>query len=85
MRVHGRKEAAMTADDKTQLKQLGNNIRALRKARNYSQEGFADAVGLHRTYMGGVERGERNISFLNLLKILKKLEVTPDEIFADIA
>jgi len=75
----------MTADDKTQLKQLGNNIRALRKARNYSQEGFADAVGLHRTYMGGVERGERNISFLNLLKILKKLEVTPDEIFADIA
>jgi len=75
----------MTADDKTHLKQLGNNIRALRKARNYSQEGFADAVGLHRTYMGGVERGERNISFLNLLKILKKLEATPDEIFADIA
>ena len=61
----------MTADDTTHLNQPGNNIRALRKARNYSQEGFADAVSLHRAYMGGVERGEKNISFLNLLKILK--------------
>lgn len=71
--------------ERLDLKQLGNNIRELRKFRNYSQEGFADAVGLHRTYMGGVERGERNISILNLLKILRKLEATPDEIFSDIS
>ena len=66
------------------LKQFGNNIRALRKARGFSQEGFADAVGLHRTYMGGVERGERNVSLLNLLKIMRKLEISPNDMLSDI-
>ena len=64
------------------LKKIGENIRKWRKERGYSQESFADAVELHRTYMGGVERGERNISVLNLLKIMRKLEVQPDQIFA---
>lgn len=73
-----------TNKESNDLKQLGLNIRMLRKARNYSQEGFADAVGLHRTYMGGVERGERNLSILNLLKIMRKLEVSPDKIFSRI-
>ena len=71
-------------DEARDLKQIGNNIRELRKQRNYSQEGFADAVGLHRTYMGGVERGERNLSVLNLLKILRKLEVSPSEVFTNV-
>lgn len=71
-------------NEQRDLRQLGDNIRTLRKSRAYSQEGFADAVGLHRTYMGGVERGERNISALNLLKILRKLEATPEEIFFNI-
>lgn len=66
------------------LKQFGNNIRALRKARGFSQEGFADAVGLHRTCMGGVERGERNVSLLNLLKIMRKLEISPNDMLSDI-
>lgn len=73
-----------TNKESNDLKQLGLNIRTLRKARNYSQEGFADAVGLHRTYMGGVERGERNLSILNLLKIMRKLEASPDKIFSRI-
>ena len=62
------------------LKKMGENIRRLRKEKGYSQEGFADAVSLHRTYMGGIERGERNISVLNLLKIIRKLEVKPNDI-----
>lgn len=73
-----------TEDELCDLKQIGNNIRMLRKQRHYSKEGFADAVGLHRTYMGGVERGERNLSVLNLLKIIRKLEVAPAEVFANV-
>lgn len=71
-----------TESEKSDLLNLGNNIRRLRKKRGYSQEAFADAVCLHRTYMGGVERGERNISALNLLKIMRKLEAPANEIFA---
>ncbi len=71
-----------TESEKFDLKHIGNNIRMLRKERGYSQESFADAVGLHRTYMGGVERGERNVSILNLLKILRKLECHPNQIFS---
>ncbi|MBR4605700.1 MAG: helix-turn-helix transcriptional regulator [Lachnospiraceae bacterium] len=66
------------------LKRIGENIRSLRSAKNFSQESFADAVGLHRTYMGGVERGERNLSTLNLLKIIRKLDVLPEEIFNEV-
>lgn len=71
-----------TKFEQQDLKRLGENIRSLRKDRGYSQEGFADAVGLHRTYMGGVERGERNLSVLNLLKIMRKLEVPPNGLLA---
>lgn len=71
-----------TEAEKQDLKNIGNNIRRLRTERGYSQEGFADAVSLHRTYMGGIERGERNLSALNLLKIIRKLDVHPNEIFS---
>lgn len=71
-----------TENEKIDLKNIGNNIRRLRQEKGYSQESFADAVSLHRTYMGGVERGERNLSALNLLKIIRKLEVQPNEIFS---
>lgn len=66
------------------LIKLGSKIRELRKAKGFSQESFAAEVGLDRTYMGGVERGERNIAALNLIQIAKCLNVEIGELFPPI-
>ncbi len=63
------------------LIKLGNKIRELRKAKGFSQEDFAAEVGLDRTYMGSVERGERNIATLNLIRIAKCLKIEVGELF----
>lgn len=60
---------------------FGSNLRALRKARGLSQEGFADAVGLDRTYVGGIERGERNPGLKAILQLADGLEVEVAELF----
>ena len=54
---------------------VGAEIRRLRSERGLSQEVFADLCSLDRTYIGSVERGERNISLVNLLKISHALDV----------
>lgn len=59
---------------------LGRVIRQLREAAGYSQEGFADEVGVHRTYMGAVERGEVNISLRNLVRIAEALGLRVSEL-----
>ncbi|MHA3019627.1 helix-turn-helix domain-containing protein [Mycobacterium sp. BMJ-28] len=56
---------------------VGRNLRRYRLERGYSQEAFADFMGVHRTYMGGVERGERNLTLRTLEKIADFLEVDP--------
>ena len=53
---------------------LGQVVRDLRSKRGYSQESFAHAVGLHRTYMSDIERGERNVSLRNLVRIADTLQ-----------
>lgn len=63
------------------LIKLGKRIRDLRTAKGYSQESFADEVGVDRTYMGGIERGERNIAALNIIRIAKALKVEVGELF----
>lgn len=63
------------------LIKLGKRIRELRKEKGFSQEDFAYEVGLDRTYMGSVERGERNIAAINLIRIAKTLKVEVGTLF----
>lgn len=63
------------------LRAFGDTVRAKRKAMGYSQEAFADAVGIDRSYMGGVERGERNVALLNILRIIAALDMRPSDFF----
>lgn len=62
---------------------FGKAVRKARKARGISQEALADLAGLHRTYVGDVERGERNISLLNMSKIAKALHIKLSELVSD--
>lgn len=54
---------------------FGNAVRALRVARSLSQEKLAELAGIHRTYIGDVERGTRNIALLNMFRIANALGV----------
>ena len=60
---------------------FGERVRELRKEKGLSQEALALACELDRTYIGGVERGERNISLLNIQKIADALGVSAKELF----
>jgi len=76
----------MTDDESNKIKiQFGKNVRKLRENRGYSQEEFADLCDLDRTYIGGVERGERNISLINIIRISSGLNISPSEIFLPFA
>jgi transcriptional regulator with XRE-family HTH domain len=56
---------------------LGDNLRAYRQARGLSQEAFADVLEVHRTYMGGIERGERNLTLKSVERIAARLGLDP--------
>lgn len=60
---------------------FGERVRNLRKKKGLSQEAFALLCELDRTYIGGIERGERNVSLLNIAKIAMALEVAPKDLF----
>jgi transcriptional regulator with XRE-family HTH domain len=64
-----------------ELAALGARVRSLRAERGWSQEAFAHHCGLDRTYYGGIERGERNVAVINLLKIARALEIEPGILF----
>ena len=64
------------------LIRFGKRVHELRTAKNWSQEEFAHVSGLHRTYIGQIERGEKNISFGNLLKISGVFGLTLSEMFS---
>jgi transcriptional regulator with XRE-family HTH domain len=64
---------------------LGRNLRILRKAKGLSQEAFADALEIHRTYMGGLERGERNVTLKTVERIAAALGIDPADLLSDAA
>ena len=66
----------------TLREQLGRTIRHLRTQAGFSQERFADACALHRTYIGSVERGETNISLDNIALIARTLALPVSKLFA---
>lgn len=62
------------------LKRLGDAVRAARKERALSQEALADAADLDRSHMGKIERGERNVTLLNVVRIAKAIGCKPSEL-----
>ncbi len=62
---------------------LARNLRALRLARNWSQEEMAEKCGLHRTYVGAIERGERNVTLETLNALALALGTSAAELIVD--
>lgn len=60
---------------------VGMKIRTIRTSLNLSQEDFAEKVGLHRTYIGQIERAEKNITLKNINKICYALKINPKDLF----
>lgn len=63
-------------------RRVGRNLRRYRVERGLSQEAFAEVLDVHRTYMGGVERGERNLTLRSVERIAAAIEVDPLELLA---
>ena len=70
--------------EKSELQKFGDRVRTLRKAKGLSQEQLAELTGLHRTYIGGIERGERNVSLMNIVRLANALEVPPSDLLQGI-
>jgi len=71
----------MLKQDKERLERFGARVRDFRQRRRLSQEKLALVCGINRAYMGGVERGERNVSLINIWKIADGLGVKPWDLF----
>ena len=72
----------MAINEQKAQNQLGKVIRERRKELGYSQEAFADVCDVHRTYIGSIERGERNISLKNILAIASALKIKSSELLS---
>lgn len=72
-----------TASTNHDLVRLGQAVRVRRQELAMSQEALADVAGVDRSHMGKIERGERNVTFLNILKIAKALECRASELLID--
>ena len=62
-------------------RRFGRAIRKRRERLGLSQEEFADRCGLHRTYVGAIERGERNVSLINLEKVARAFKISLSDLF----
>jgi len=70
-------------DKDNDLVRFGAVVRARRLALALSQEALADYAGIDRSHMGKLERGERNVTFLNILRIAKAINCKPSDLFID--
>lgn len=73
----------MSIDSEVELRRLGKAVRDLRKQLGVSQESFAEKCDLHRTYIGQVERGEKNLSFMNIIRIANALKIKPSDLLRE--
>lgn len=62
---------------------VGRNLHAHRKAKGLSQEAFAEFIGMHRTYVGAVERGERNLTLATVERYAERIGVTPLDLLTE--
>jgi transcriptional regulator with XRE-family HTH domain len=67
----------------SELKRFGTRVRRERERLGISQEDLADRSGLHRTYIGGIERGERNLGLLNIVRIARALGCPTAQLFSE--
>ena len=63
---------------------FGGAVRRLRQARGWSQEEFADRAGVHRTYMGAIERGEQNLSLVSIARVAAGLGISLSALMAEV-
>jgi transcriptional regulator with XRE-family HTH domain len=74
---------SVSHDKDQSLQRLGAVVRARRLALELSQEALADVAGVDRSHMGKMERGERNVTFLNILRIAQALTCKPSELLGE--
>ena len=67
------------------LKVFGSNARHLRLKRKFTQERLAELSGLHPNYIGGIERGERNLSLVNIVRLTRALQCRISDLFRGVA
>ncbi len=81
--IHGMARVSAKLDLNQDLIKLGSAIRARRMALALSQEALADYAEIDRSHMGKIERGERNVTFLNILRIAKAIQCQPSDLLID--
>jgi transcriptional regulator with XRE-family HTH domain len=70
-------------DNEANLARFGAAVRARRNALSLSQEALADLSGVDRSHMGKIERGERNVTLLNIVRIAEGLNCKPSDLLSD--
>lgn len=74
----------MSSESRSELKAFGLRVRNLREGLGWSQDKLAEEADLHRTYISGLERGERNVSVLNVLRLARALKTAPGRLLDDL-
>jgi transcriptional regulator with XRE-family HTH domain len=67
------------------LETFGDRVRLFRKAAGLSQEDLADLAEMHRTYLSGIERGVRNVSLVNIVRLAKALKISPSQLMEGVS